>query len=137
VIKAFSLAVSLAGALSLADCGSLGGLGFHPQCDPAHNGAIDNPGNFVLYMDGGPLSGQIGDSDAGDTVEEYDTCHGIASVDFQKGSSGGESYGDYIITPLSPGTCKVTFNDTDECVTVGLTVYPGLGIPSATARRTL
>jgi hypothetical protein len=106
---------------------------FGPKCDPAHNPDIGIASQFTLSVGGGPLSDSAGDSSTdGGTLHEYDTCRGIASINFQLDSDGN---GNFTITPIAVGQCKMTVDDGQHCATVPVNVVAGSSPNDGIARR--
>ncbi len=133
-MKTIATVVMLAAALCMAGCtgGVATALGFGPKCDPRLNKDISVAEQFTLYVSGDPLTDTATDSNtAAGELHEYDTCRGIASVNFH--DNGGE--GDFTITPLAAGHCQMTVDDGSSCVTSTVVVLPGNGLSSILRRR--
>ena len=133
-MKTLGGVIALAAAMSLAGCtgGAATALGFGPRCDPRLNREISVAEQYTLYTKGDPLSDIATDSsDAAGALHEYDTCRGIASVNFQ--NNNGE--GDFTITPLAVGQCQMTVDDGQNCVTSTVVVQSGFGAPHFVQRR--
>jgi hypothetical protein len=135
-MKMMSRFVLLIAILGVSGCsgGAATALGFGPRCDPHLNRDISIAEQFDLFLQGPPLEDSAYDnnSDAKGGLHEYDTCHGIASVNFQ---STSDNEGDFTITPIAVGQCQLTVDDGDQCVTSTVVVHPGSGVPFFVHRR--
>jgi hypothetical protein len=117
--------------LCLSGCG--GAFARPPACSAQGNPDISDPGSFYLYLEGPGLSAVVDNLDhSAGGLTQTNTCSGIASVDFVYHPSSSEA--NVVVAPVAVGTCSITFFDSHECLTDGITVHPGMGIPMA-ARR--
>ncbi len=116
-------------AISLSGCGGGGGA----QPGGCGSGGSSDPVNFSLFVDGPELSTVVDNlGTSGATLTQTNSCSGTAVVDFVYRPNSNDAALD--LTPIAAGNCTITISDGHACVTDGITVHPGSGVPSSTRR---